>query len=214
MPTRRGRESYSVAGRPVTTTGRRGSLGCRSPRMPGPRSRVSAVGVREAGICLRRRQPHDRCGRRHSDRRVLGRLPRKADNGGRGDVTRRQRQHAGDGAVAVPAAGDASGPGGSRQGQEDQGVKVYYSVSGRHLRNTILRFEHLRRFEPYCLFFGATERELATRARAEGRGKIVNFVPNFFFELDRSFPSIAQWTPSSPPCRRWTTTATSARDQR
>ena len=28
------------------------------------------------------------------------------------------------------------------------GVKVYYSVSGRHLRNTILRFEHLRRFEP------------------------------------------------------------------
>src|SRR5688572_13593105 len=37
------------------------------------------------------------------------------------------------------------------------GVKVYYSVSGRHLRNTILRFEYLRRFEPYCLFFGATE---------------------------------------------------------
>jgi itaconate CoA-transferase len=69
-----------------------------------------------------------------------------------------------------------------------EAVKVYYSVSGRHLRNTILRFEHLRRFEPYCLFFGATERELATRARAEGRGKIVNFVPNFFFELDRSIP--------------------------
>ena len=68
------------------------------------------------------------------------------------------------------------------------GVKVYYSVSGRHLRNTILRFEHLRRFEPYCLFFGATERELATRARAEGRSKIVHFVPNFFFELDRSIP--------------------------
>jgi itaconate CoA-transferase len=68
------------------------------------------------------------------------------------------------------------------------GVKVYYSVSGRHLRNTILRFEHLRRFEPYCLFFGATERELAARARAEGRGKIVNFVPNFFYELDRCIP--------------------------
>ena len=68
------------------------------------------------------------------------------------------------------------------------GVKVYYSVSGRHLRNTILRFEHLRRFEPYCLFFGATERELAARARAEGRGKIVNYVPNFFFELDRCIP--------------------------
>jgi itaconate CoA-transferase len=68
------------------------------------------------------------------------------------------------------------------------GVKVYYSVSGRHLRNTILRFEYLRRFEPYCLFFGATERELAARARAEGRGKIVNFVPNFFYELDRCIP--------------------------
>jgi itaconate CoA-transferase len=68
------------------------------------------------------------------------------------------------------------------------GVKVYYSVSGRHLRNTILRFEHLRRFEPYCLFFGATERELAARARAEGRGNIVNYVPNFFFELDRAIP--------------------------
>jgi itaconate CoA-transferase len=68
------------------------------------------------------------------------------------------------------------------------GVKVYYSVSGRHLRNTILRFEHLRRFEPYCLFFGATERELAARARAEGRGKIINFVPNFFYELDRCIP--------------------------
>jgi len=68
------------------------------------------------------------------------------------------------------------------------GIKVYYSVSGRHLRNTILRFEHLRRFEPYCLFFGATERELAARARAEGRGKIINFVPNFFYELDRCIP--------------------------
>ncbi len=64
-------------------------------------------------------------------------------------------------------------------------VKIYYSVSGRHLRNTILRFEHLHRFEPYCLFFGATERELAARARAEGRGRIVNYVPNFFFEVDR-----------------------------
>jgi len=70
-------------------------------------------------------------------------------------------------------------------------VKVYYSVSGRHLRNTILRFEFLRRFEPYCLFFGATERELATRARAEGRGKIVHYVPNFFFELDRIIPEHA-----------------------
>ena len=68
------------------------------------------------------------------------------------------------------------------------GVKVYYSLSGRHLRNTILRFEHLRRFEPYCLFFGATERELAARARAEGRGKIINYVPNFFYELDRCIP--------------------------
>lgn len=67
-------------------------------------------------------------------------------------------------------------------------VKVYYSVSGRHLRNSVLRFEHLRRFQPYCLFFGATERELAARARAEGRGKIVHFVPNFFYELDRSIP--------------------------
>lgn len=69
-----------------------------------------------------------------------------------------------------------------------EGVKVYYSVSGRHLRNTVLRFEYLRRFQPYCLFFGATERELATRARAEGRGRIVHFVPNFFFELDRCIP--------------------------
>ena len=67
-------------------------------------------------------------------------------------------------------------------------VKVYYSVSGRHLRNTILRFEFLRRFEPYCLFFGATERELAARARAEGRGRIINYVPNFFYELDRCIP--------------------------
>jgi itaconate CoA-transferase len=68
------------------------------------------------------------------------------------------------------------------------GVRVYYSVSGRHLRNTILRFEQLRRFEPHCLFFGATERELAARARAEGRGRVVHFVPNFFFELDRVIP--------------------------
>lgn len=66
-----------------------------------------------------------------------------------------------------------------------RGVKVYYSVSGGHLRNTILRFEFLRRFEPYCLFFGATERELSARARAEGRGRVVQYVPNFFFELDR-----------------------------
>jgi itaconate CoA-transferase len=64
-------------------------------------------------------------------------------------------------------------------------VKVFYSVSGRHLRNTLLRFEQLRRFHPYCLFFGATERELAARARAEGRRGVVNYVPNFFFELDR-----------------------------
>ena len=69
--------------------------------------------------------------------------------------------------------------------KEIAGVKVYYSVSGRHLRNTILRFEFLRCFEPYCLFFGATERELSARARAEGRGRIVHYVPNFFFELDR-----------------------------
>jgi itaconate CoA-transferase len=68
------------------------------------------------------------------------------------------------------------------------GVRVYYSVSGKHLRNTILRFEHLRRFEPHCLFFGATERELAARARAEGRGRVVHYVPNFFFELDRIIP--------------------------
>lgn len=68
------------------------------------------------------------------------------------------------------------------------GIRVYYSVSGRHLRNTILRFEHLRRFEPHCLFFGATEREIAARARAEGRGRIVHFVPNFFYELDRAIP--------------------------
>jgi itaconate CoA-transferase len=63
-------------------------------------------------------------------------------------------------------------------------VKVYYSVSGRHLRNTVLRFENLRRFEPYCLFYGATERELATRGRAEGR-HVVNYVPNYFYQLDR-----------------------------
>src|SRR5690349_5712154 len=30
-------------------------------------------------------------------------------------------------------------------------VNVYYSVSGRYLRNTILRFELLRQFRPYCL---------------------------------------------------------------
>ena len=68
------------------------------------------------------------------------------------------------------------------------GIRVYYSVSGRHMRNTILRFEYLRRFEPHCLFFGATERELAARARAEGRGRIVHYVPNYFFELDRIIP--------------------------
>jgi itaconate CoA-transferase len=68
------------------------------------------------------------------------------------------------------------------------GVKVYYSVSGKHLRNTLLRFEQLRRFEPFCLFFSATERELATRARAEGRGRVVNYVPNFFYQLDRNIP--------------------------
>jgi itaconate CoA-transferase len=71
-------------------------------------------------------------------------------------------------------------------------MKVFYSLSGRHLRNTILRFEQLRRFEPHCLFFGATERELATRARAEGRGRIVHYVPNFFYQLDRV---IADHTP-------------------
>jgi itaconate CoA-transferase len=68
------------------------------------------------------------------------------------------------------------------------GIRVYYSVSGRHMRNTILRFEQLRRFEPHCLFFGATEREIAARARAEGRGRVVHFVPNYFFELDRVIP--------------------------
>lgn len=77
---------------------------------------------------------------------------------------------------------------GRAKARKIDGVKVYYSVSGRHLRNSVLRFEHLRRFQPYCLFFGATERELATRARAEGRGKIINFVPNFFYELDRCIP--------------------------
>lgn len=71
------------------------------------------------------------------------------------------------------------------------GIRVYYSVSGRHMRNTILRFEHLRRFEPHCLFFGATERELAARARAEGRGRVVHYVPNYFFELDRIIPEHA-----------------------
>src|ERR1051325_5749224 len=30
------------------------------------------------------------------------------------------------------------------------GVRLYYSLSGRHMRNTILRFEQLRRFEPHC----------------------------------------------------------------
>jgi len=64
-------------------------------------------------------------------------------------------------------------------------MKVFYSVSGKHLRNSILRFEQLRRFEPHCLFFGATERELATRGRAEGRGRVVHYVPNFFYQLDR-----------------------------
>ena len=66
-----------------------------------------------------------------------------------------------------------------------QSIKVYYSLSGRHLRNTILRFEQLRRFEPNCLFFGATERELAARGRAEGRGRVVHYIPNFFFQADR-----------------------------
>src|SRR5262245_43962873 len=69
-----------------------------------------------------------------------------------------------------------------------EGIRVYYSVSGRHMRNSILRFEQLRRFEPHCLFFGATERELSARARAEGRGRIVHYVPNYFFELDRIIP--------------------------
>ncbi len=64
-------------------------------------------------------------------------------------------------------------------------LKVYYSVSGRHLRNTLLRFELLRQVQPFCLFFGATERELAARGRAEGRRRVVHYVPNFFFELDR-----------------------------
>ena len=70
-------------------------------------------------------------------------------------------------------------------------IRIYYSVSGRYMRNTILRFEHLRRFEPHCLFFGATERELAARARAEGRGRVVHYVPNYFFELDRIIPEHA-----------------------
>jgi itaconate CoA-transferase len=71
-------------------------------------------------------------------------------------------------------------------------IKVYYSVSGRNLRNTILRFEQLRRFQPHCMFFGATERELATRGRAEGRGRIVHYVPNYFYQADRM---IAEHTP-------------------
>jgi len=66
-----------------------------------------------------------------------------------------------------------------------EGVRVYYSLSGRHLRNTILRFEQTRRFEPYCFFFGATERELAARGRAEGRGRVVHYVPNFFYQVDQ-----------------------------
>ncbi len=69
--------------------------------------------------------------------------------------------------------------------RELHNLKVYYSVSGRHLRNTLLRFELLRQVHPYCLFFGATERELAARGRAEGRRRVVHYVPNFFFELDR-----------------------------
>ena len=77
---------------------------------------------------------------------------------------------------------------GRGKAKDISGIKVYYSVSGRHLRNTILRFEQLRRFEPHCLFFGATERELAARARAEGRAGIVHYVPNFFYQLDRNIP--------------------------
>ena len=115
-----------------------------------------------------------------------------AHDGGRGDVARAERQRAGAGPVAVPAAGAVEGAGGSRQGEEHRrAFKVYYSVSGRHLRNTILRFEHLRRFEPHCLFFGATERELAARARAEGAAGSCTIVPNFFFELDRIIPEHA-----------------------
>jgi itaconate CoA-transferase len=64
-------------------------------------------------------------------------------------------------------------------------IRVYYSVSSKTLRNTILRFEHLRQFEPHCMFFGATERELATRGRAEGRERIVHYVPNYFYQADR-----------------------------
>ena len=97
----------------------------------------------------------------------------------------RGREHYCFGLVAVSSAGAPEGFGRARKSQRHSRCKGVLLVSGRHLRNTILRFEQLRRFEPHCLFFGATERELATRGRAEGRGRVVHYIPNFFYQVDR-----------------------------
>ena len=100
-----------------------------------------------------------------------------------------QRQRGGDGPVAVPAAGAAARPGASRQGQEHRAVSRSTTRCPAATSATASCASSICGVSSrYCLFFGATERELAARARAEGRGQDHQLRPEFLFRAGPLHP--------------------------
>jgi itaconate CoA-transferase len=64
-------------------------------------------------------------------------------------------------------------------------VRVYYYETARTAGDTIFRYELTDRIQPYCMFVTGVERALIKRGMQDGGRKVVNYVPNTFYQAPR-----------------------------
>lgn len=67
------------------------------------------------------------------------------------------------------------------------GLRVYYFHSEAFLRKSLLRYSLMGRIIPHSMFLGEPERELMRLGEADGRRKVVHYVPNSFSQSSRLF---------------------------
>ena len=63
--------------------------------------------------------------------------------------------------------------------QELSDLKLWYFHSMPEAANTVLKYEHMDKLTPHCMFMGPIERDLIQKGEADGR-KVINFVPVAF----------------------------------
>ncbi len=68
--------------------------------------------------------------------------------------------------------------------QEVDGLKLWYFHSMPAAAQSVLKYEHMDKVTPHCMFMGPTERALVEKGEADGR-KVINFVPVAFSDAPR-----------------------------